>query len=495
MPTASYFNICLHLASELVTAFRLPYRFIVMPILFIFLSPSLALSQPNVTVRIWGGPFNDYGYGVALDSLSNSYLVGTTSSFGVGGSDVFLVKYNSSNTLAWQRTWGGRLDDSGKAVAVDPLGNAYITGYSSSFNPGGDAFLLKFNASGSLLWQKNEGGGDGIATGPSGSSYVIQAAWYGGVMVEKFDDSGSLIWDRNWSGIQYASPYFRVAGIASDPSGNVDVVGETYKFSSSYPYSYVSYAFLLHFDASGNLQWQRVWVSKNNAANPTDSANGVAVDSTGNIYVIGTTTGAGLGGFLAPAVTFLSKYNSTGGLLWEKLWYADGEGNQPDSIGLDYSGNIILTGISYPHNYLLKLNPNGILLAQQSISGIGGYLPNLYLANNFTSNVLLATTVSNPPPYTICSSPGGMHSVNVTQKTSNYPVGSPILSPTNLNGNVTRPIANQTLSGANDAAMISYDPQNVGIIPSCSSLAISPLIPLTTITLIAPILIRARRRH
>lgn len=417
-------------------------------------------------------------------------MVGTTSSFGVGGSDVFLVKYNSSNTLEWQRTWGGRLDDSGKGVAVDSLGNVYLTGYSYSFNPGGDAFLLKFNASGSLLWQKNDGGGDGVAIGPSGSSYVIGGinVAFGNVLVERFDASGNIVWARNWSGIDTASTYFTVSGIASDPSGNVNVVGGTYRFSSGY----ATYAFLLHFNALGNLLWQRVWVTKNNAADPTDTATSVAVDSSGDIYALGTTNLAQLSG---AAVTFLSKFNSTGGLLWEKLWYVNGEGNQPKSLGLDNSGNVYISGgISYPDNYLLKIDPNGALLAQQSIRGTRGYIPYLYLANNFASNMFLAASISKPPPYTICNLAGAMHSVNVTQRTNTYPVRSPSITTTNLNGNVTDPLANQTYSGAGDAAMISYYPQNAGSFPSCSSLAISPLLPLTTIILIAPLLVRARRR-
>lgn len=432
-----------------------------------------------------------------MDISGNSYLVGSTESFGVGGSDIFLVKYNSSNALVWQRTWGGRLNDLGEGVAVDSSGNSYVTGYSYSYNANGNTILLRFNSSGNLSWQRSEGGGGGVAVGPSGSAYVIGVLSGGAkssVIIERFDSSGSLIWDRNWSGIDSArvTAYAPVSSVASDPSGNVNVVGATYSYSSGF----VSYAFLLHFDVLGNLLWQRVWASKNGASRPYDQAVGVAVNSPGEIYVAGNTNLIqNSGGFQFPLpVTFLSKYNSSGSLLWEKLWYANGESNSPRSIGADSSGNIYITGYTYPNNYLVKLNPDGIPLAQQAIRGTGGSPQGLSLASNSTSNVYIASTVSVAPPYPLCSIAGAMHGVNVTQNANGYPTGSPSISPTALTGNVTAPLANQAYAGASDAALLSYNPQSVGAIPTCTSLAIPPFLSLTTIILIAPLLYRARRR-
>jgi len=78
------------------------------------------------------------------------------------GEDAFLCKYDPDGNYLWTRTWGGILDDTGRAVAVDVSGNAYVTGifsYTVDFHPGegteihssfgpDNAFLVKFDPEG-----------------------------------------------------------------------------------------------------------------------------------------------------------------------------------------------------------------------------------------------------------------------------------------------------------------------------------------------------------
>ncbi|MGA8858048.1 MAG: SBBP repeat-containing protein [Candidatus Bathyarchaeia archaeon] len=127
--------------------------------------------------KTWGGSSFDNGSGVAVDGSGNVYVTGVTASFGAGGQDVFLLKYDSSGSLQFQKTWGGTSGDGGYGVAVDGSGNVYVTGSTSSFGAGGgDAFLLKYDSSGSLQFQKTWGGihydeGDGVAVS-GGVAYV-----------------------------------------------------------------------------------------------------------------------------------------------------------------------------------------------------------------------------------------------------------------------------------------------------------------------------------
>ncbi len=57
--------------------------------------------------KTWGGSDYDRGYGIALDNLGNIFITGDTSSFGAGYYNVFLLKYDSVGNLLWNTTWGG----------------------------------------------------------------------------------------------------------------------------------------------------------------------------------------------------------------------------------------------------------------------------------------------------------------------------------------------------------------------------------------------------
>jgi hypothetical protein len=74
-------------------------------------------------VKTWGGGREDSLSGIAVDSSGNIYCAGYTKSFGAGGYDALLLKYDSSGALQWARTWGGTNDDHLHAVVLDSDGN------------------------------------------------------------------------------------------------------------------------------------------------------------------------------------------------------------------------------------------------------------------------------------------------------------------------------------------------------------------------------------
>jgi quercetin dioxygenase-like cupin family protein len=160
-----------------------------------------------IWAKTWGGPSDDWGAGVVVDGPGNAYVTGkfqgtnvdfdpgsgTDSHTSNGGYDVFLTKFNSSGVFTWARTWGGTTDDRGLGVALDGSGTAYVTGgfagtnvdfdpgsgtdYHSSSNYALDAFLSKFDSSGSFLLARTWGGigddiGGGDAVDGSGNVYV-----------------------------------------------------------------------------------------------------------------------------------------------------------------------------------------------------------------------------------------------------------------------------------------------------------------------------------
>jgi len=270
--------------------------------------------------------------GIAVDSSGNIYSAGETSSFGNGNYDVFLAKVNASGNMIWQKTWGGSFNDFvsdwtngdrefGHGVGVDSSGNIYVTGATFSFGAGSsDVFLLKFNSTGALLFQKTWGG--------SG------------------EDIGR--------------------DLAVDSSGNIYLTGDTASFGAG-----DWDVFLLKFNSAGNLQFQKTWGGAGR-----DGGSGVAVDSTGNVYVTGDTTSFGTGNQDA----FLLKFDSTGGLSSQKTW-GGSNADWGSDVDVDNLGNPVVTGyVSESSPYTLGSSGNVTL-------GIPTFILNNVAGNNLGTPV------------------------------------------------------------------------------------------------------------
>lgn len=224
-----------------------------------------------------GGSANEFGRAIAVDSAGNAYIAGQTSSpdfptrnplqpsFGGGGTDAFVAKFDAaSNVLTYATYLGGFGFESANGIAAAPSGNAFVTGATGSFNfpvlnamqpffAGGfaDSFVTKIDPVGALVFSTWLGGGGfdvgtGIVVGPGGTVYVtgetdssnfptanpLQATCHlhpfgfcpGDAFVTILDTSGtSLIFSSYLGGgdLDVAS------GLAVDSSGNAYVTGRT----------------------------------------------------------------------------------------------------------------------------------------------------------------------------------------------------------------------------------------------------------------------------
>ncbi|MDB5280999.1 MAG: hypothetical protein JWO06_74, partial [Bacteroidota bacterium] len=136
----------------------------------------------------YGGSSNDIGFAITCDAGNNIYLCGQTLSAvyiayhghqdtigGSTGGDAYLVKFDSSGNRLWATYLGGKNADYGQGLSVDKYLNVYMSGITLSpdsiFNNGfqnsygggagpigGDAFLVKYNSAGQLVWGSYFGG-------------------------------------------------------------------------------------------------------------------------------------------------------------------------------------------------------------------------------------------------------------------------------------------------------------------------------------------------
>ena len=215
-----------------------------------------------------GGSSYDYGYGVATDGNGNAFVTGNTESTDFptssatyasnsGDVDVFLTKFSSSGSVQWSTYLGGSSTDHGNGVATDGSGNAFVTGYTWSFN---------------------------FPT--SNAAYASHSGAYVDAFVMKFSSSGSVQWSTYLGG----SNTDRGHGVATDGSGNVFVTGYTHSFN--FPTDNAAYAshsgsadaFVAKFSSSGSMQWSTYL-----GGSSTDVGNGVATNGSGNAFVTGYT--------------------------------------------------------------------------------------------------------------------------------------------------------------------------------------------------------------
>ena len=289
--------------------------------------------------RTWGGPDRDGANGVAIAGDGSVYVTGVTRSFGAGGDDALLLKYDANGVLQWQRTYGTAPDaensgsETGIDVAVAPDGTMVVLGNYRD----GNIFVAKFGPAGNLIWDRTWGGdqegASAIAIAPDGTIYVSGITFsfdvdQGDAFLVSFSPGGTLNWQRTWGG-----PFFDVArGVAVATDGGIFITGETVFTANA--------AFAVKFAADGSVIWQREWGLVGKGGFPEDDdtdGNAVAAAPDGGAYVVGASTGTGVDANLV-AVHF----DSAGNFVWQRVGGPGFGAAQDVAVGAD--GNIHVTG-------------------------------------------------------------------------------------------------------------------------------------------------------
>ena len=103
----------------------------------------------------WGGSNSDEGRSLIINTVNEIFILANTRSFGMGSTDLALLKFNSTGGLKWYQTWGGTDIDTGYKLINDSNFNLFLIGYSESYGLAGkDACIIKYNSSGDYQWYK-----------------------------------------------------------------------------------------------------------------------------------------------------------------------------------------------------------------------------------------------------------------------------------------------------------------------------------------------------
>ena len=353
-----------------------------------------------------GGTGNEGGNGIAVDASGNVYTTGTftgTADFDPGAgmanltsaggiSDIFVSKLDSAGNFVWAKAMGDTGWDAGHGIAVDLSGNVYTTGFfegTVDFDPGvgtaeltgtadADIYVQKLDSAGNFVWAKAVGGlerdqGRGIAVDSSGNVYTTgffdgtvdfdpgvgtfdlistRVGSFGGdVFVQKLDSAGNFVWAKGMGG----SYVDHGLGIVVDTSDNVYTTGVFQDMADFDPgpgtFNLISEGgndiFVSKLDSAGTFVWAKAMGGIDG-----DEGDGIAVDSSGNVYSTGFfegtvdfDPGAGTADLTSAGSldSFVQKLNSAGIFVWAKaMGGTDPQGGS--GIAVDTSGNVYTTG-------------------------------------------------------------------------------------------------------------------------------------------------------
>lgn len=373
--------------------------------------------DPEVVVSagFLGSTGTDGARAVAVDGKGSTYVAGYTTSTGFpvlvgpdtshnGGTDAFVAKVNAAGTgLEWAGFLGGSASDIAHGVDVDPRGNVYVVGDTSSTDDfpattgpflaaggGGDAFVAKVDASGSLLLYAGFLGGsagDGaraVRVDGSGAAYVggytlsdattfpetvgpdLTAGGSTDGFVAKVVPSGGSLAFCTFVG---GSGLDEVRGLDLGSGGTMYAVGHTSSTQASFPALGTGYdgtyngggdAFLLRIAADGSAFTYGSFLG----GTGDDSAHAVDVDATGAAYVAGE---AGSTDFPTAGVAsafgggsydaFATRFNADGSALTFSR-FLGGTGNEfAYGISEDGHGNAYVVGSTGSGDFPVNLAP------------------------------------------------------------------------------------------------------------------------------------------
>ena len=367
-------------------------------ILLLVVSGTISAQVQSVWTKRFNGPTNsaDDAKFVAVDRSGFVYVGGEVPRL-LNYPDFAVIKYDHNGDTAWVRYHNSSVNRGGTlhGLAVDRFGNVIVTGASDGANYT-DFATVKYDGDGNQLWEKRYDGGDidaaeALAVDEGGNIAVTGYTWRvnerDDYLTIKYAPNGDTVWTRLYAGYDYSSDNSTM--IAIDNLGNVCVSGTRDYYYGTIDYMTVKYSGL------GTAMWERRY---NGPANNQDYARAIAVDENGNVYVAGESNNPNY----SPDIATM-KYDAMGDSIWVQRY--NGLGNGDDNvkaIAVDSSGNVIIVGTSYVSGtgfdvLTLKYNSSGVLQWARTYAGYLNYTDyatsvavdrfgNVYVAGSISSS-------------------------------------------------------------------------------------------------------------
>ncbi len=317
---------------------------------------------------LFGGSSDDLAVGIIQTEDGGYVIAGTTHSFGAGSSDFWLVKLDATGNMEWNRTYGGPQADTATAIIQTSDKGYAITGTTSSFGAGDTNFwLVKVDSSGNIQWNQTYGETTAEAkslTQTSDSGYVLvgiqendtnSSAW-----LVKTDSEGVMQWNQTYEDNSHSKTVCSVVQLGDN---GYMFAGSTNAYSEDTPRD----GWLVKTDSEGVMQWNQTY----DLNGGFDYVRALFQTSDGGYTFAGVTGGF----FLHDA--WIVKTDEYGNTIWNTVWDTV-EPADTNSLIQTNDGGYIVTGATdfvngYFRSYLfmIKIDSNGNIQWNSTYEGLG----------------------------------------------------------------------------------------------------------------------------
>jgi hypothetical protein len=294
-----------------------------------------------------------WAWDIIADDLGSVYMIGNSN-----GNRITTIKYNTSGILQWAVLDSVANGLSNSYITLDNNKNVYVTGRGDTLGYASACKTIKYNSAGVHQWSRiyTSNFNPGLS-GPRDLKYDSNGFVYllanttnnnngdGDYVVVKYDTLGNHLWTLPYSFTTY---YDVPNSMVIDRTGNVYVTGNIWPTGGT-----LDSIVTIKISKSGILKWKKMYSL---GYNNNDEASGIAIDSTGYIYVAGKSSDS------FSRENFVTiKYDSLGNEIWVGRYKNTLYGSDiANTISIDKFGNIYISGTTY------DTNSSGILTIKYS---------------------------------------------------------------------------------------------------------------------------------
>lgn len=410
--------------------------------------PVLQWAKTFNAANIWNYSTYNNGRSVAVDQQGNVYSAGlftytvdfdpgpgvyTVTAEGPSNYGIYISKLDADGNFVWAKQIPALVEFADIELKVDNSGNVYLTAYinePADMDPGPgvqimtpigakDAFVVKLDTDGNLVWAKQFGGpGDTVPVpniltldqnnnvivcglfnntvdfDPGPNTFNLTSTAHMQCFIVKLSNNGDLIWAKQFGNSPVVYGNANIYDVECDVQGNIFTTGG---FAGSCDFdpgpgvytlaaTSVADGFITKLDANGNFGWAKRIANATTTYNYWIIPRGITVDNMGNVITTGGFIGAydfdpGPAEQIIPSLSnynsYILKLNGQGELVWVKIIGAPDGGTGHDVV-VDGDNDIYTIGgygpsvdfdpgpgdytINSPHygaSAIVKLNANG----------------------------------------------------------------------------------------------------------------------------------------